>query len=175
MLAVSAACAPLELSAAGADVPLPQLKVAYIYNFTRYIEWPARPAGEPFVIAVMGDAVMASALRRLEAQAKQAAGGPIRVSTTSVPDAIRDCQILFVGAGAGTQLGQVLAAARGKPILLVGDTPGFAQRGVAINFFLKRDVLGKGQRLRFEINPAALRGRGLKVSAELYDVAEVLP
>jgi hypothetical protein len=45
---------------------------------------------------------------------------------------------------------------------------------VAINFFLRRDILGEGERLRFEINPDNVKGRGLKVSAQLYDVAEIV-
>jgi hypothetical protein len=57
---------------------------------------------------------------------------------------------------------------------LVGDSPGFAKRGVAINFFLDPDILGDSRRLRFEINPKALAGRQLRVSAQLYDVAEIV-
>jgi hypothetical protein len=59
--------------------------------------------------------------------------------------------------------------------VLVEDTPGYAGRGIAIEFFLKPDVFGDKQRLRFRIDPKALHGRGLKVSAQLLDVAEVLP
>ena len=43
-----------------------------------------------------------------------------------------------------------------------------------IELFRKRDVFGKSERLRFRIDPAGLKDRGLTVSAQLYDVAEVI-
>jgi hypothetical protein len=49
-----------------------------------------------------------------------------------------------------------------------------AGRGVAIELFRKPDVFRKTERLRFRIDPEAIKGRGLTVSAQLYDVAEVL-
>jgi hypothetical protein len=78
------------------------------------------------------------------------------------------------GADAAPSLGAVLAATDGEPVLLVGDSPGLAGRGVAINFFLKPDILGDGHRLRFQIDPSVLKGRGLKVMSDLYDVGEVV-
>ncbi len=158
-----------------ADAPVEGLKAAYLYNFTRFVQWPGVEAGEPFVIGVLGDQALAAALGALERDGKAVAGAPIRIETlTSASQVGRQCRILFVGAGAITQLPAVLEATAGRPVLLVGDTPGLARRGVAINFFLKRDILGQGGRLRFEIAPAALEDRGLKVSAQLFDVAEVL-
>lgn len=85
-----------------------------------------------------------------------------------------DCQILVIGLGAQGRLDQLLQLMADEPVLTVGDAPGLASRGVAINFILRGDILGEGQRLRFQINPWVLKGRGLKVSAELYDVAEIV-
>ena len=101
-----------------------------------------------------------------------------RVLAADVGDVVAadvgDAQILFVGAPALPELPRILAGTRGKPILLVGDSPGLAKQGVAINFFLKPDILGAGKQLRFQINPEAMEGRGLKVSADLYDVAQIV-
>ena len=83
-------------------------------------------------------------------------------------------QILLIGAAAAGELSRLRARTEDKPMLLVGDSPGFAKRGVAINFFLAPDILGDSRRLRFEINPKALADRQLRVSAQLYDVAEIV-
>jgi hypothetical protein len=165
-LALAAAATP-----AGGD-RVRELKTAYILNFTRFVEWPEASLGEDFVIAVVGDPAIAAALRTLEARGKTAHARRIRVRTGHM--AAADAQIIFIGDAAVPELGRLLRVSEGRPVLLVGDSPGLARRGVAINFFLQRDVLGEGQRLRFEMNPAALRGRGLKVSAQLYDVAEIV-
>lgn len=164
------------LPGAGAEDPglIRSLKVAYLYNFTRFVQWPRSGADGPFVIAVIGDDRLAEALRLLEREGRRVDDAPIRILRATAVSAIGDARILFVGTAAGARLEAIRDATAGRPILLVGDTPGFAGRGVAINFFLKPDILGEGERLRFAIDPRALQGRGLKVSARLYDVAEVL-
>lgn len=171
------------LPGAGAEDPGPDLipdlirglKVAYLYNFTRFIEWPKPPADGAFVIAVIGDDRLALDLRLLEREGRRVAGVPMRIRRIETVPQIGEARILFIGAAAEIRLPAILEAVAGRPVLLVGDTPGFAGRGVAINFFLKADILGEGERLRFAIDPRALKGRGLKVSARLYDVAQILP
>lgn len=82
LFALLLALLPCWLSVAAAQEQqesdlLPELKVAYIYNFTRFIEWPAAPAERPFVIGIIGDPVMARHLRLLEQEAKQVDDRPI--------------------------------------------------------------------------------------------------
>ena len=148
------------------------LKVAYLYNFTRFVQWPEASLGADFVINVLGDPALATALRALERTQKDVQGRPIRV--ISDPERIGASQLLCIGAGAVDRLPALARAAAGRPVLLVGDSPELARRGVAINIFREPDILGEGERLRFEINPAALAGRELRVSAQLYDVAEIV-
>jgi hypothetical protein len=150
------------------------LKVAYVYNFTRFVQWPALPQGQPFVIGVIGDPELEDRLRALEREGKQAAGRPIQVRGYASADAIGASQILFVGGNAEGQLQSIVRHTAGRPTLLVADTPGSARRGVAIELFRKPDVFRKKEFLRIRINPAGLEGRGLVVSAQLYDVAEVV-
>ncbi len=164
---------PQARGADGADL-LTELKVAYIYNFTRFIHWPEAPAGRPFCIGVISDPAMEAGLRVLEQDGKRADGRPIAVRAYREPDTIGPCEILFVGAAASDRLGAIVRRTAGKPTVLVGDTPGYVGRGVAIELFRKPDVFRRSERLRFRIDPAALKGRGLTVSAQLYDVAEVL-
>jgi hypothetical protein len=167
------ALAPL-LQCEEKDDLLPQLKVAYVYNFTRFVEWPPLPEGQPFVIGVIGDPELEEQLRALERAGKQAAGRPIGVRGYANADPIGACQILFIGGNAETQLQSIVHRTAGRPTLLVSDTPGSARGGVAIELFRKPDVFRKKEYLRIRINPAGLKGRGLAVSAQLYDVAEVL-
>ena len=110
----------------------------------------------------------------LEEDDKRVDGRPVAVRGFAGPDAIGPCEILFVGAKAVVWLDDIVRRTAGKPVLLVGDTPGLAGRGVAIELFRKRDVFRRKERLRFRIDPAAIDRRGLTVSAQLYDVAEVL-
>ncbi len=159
---------------ADADDILVALKAAFVYKFTRFIDWPAAPADRPFVIAVIADPAMRAALAELEGGDREVAGRPIQVRGSCDLEAADACQILFIGASAEDRLADIVHRAAGKPVLLVGDTPGFAGRGVAIELFRKPDILGKRERLRFRIDSKALVGRGLRVSAQLYEVGEVI-
>ena len=75
------------------DKLLAELKVAYIYNFTGFIEWPEAPAERPFVIGVIGDPAMEAQLRVLERDGKQVGGRRIEVRGYASPDAIGSCEI----------------------------------------------------------------------------------
>jgi hypothetical protein len=165
--------APQARGADGADL-LTELKVAYIYNFTRFIHWPKVSGGRPFCIGVIGDSAMEARLRVLEQDGKRVDGRRIDVRAYPDPDTIGPCEVLFVGAAASDRLGAIVRRTAGKPTVLIGDTPGYVGRGVAIELFRKPDVFRRSERLRFRIDPAALKGRGLAVSAQLYDVAEVV-
>ena len=112
--------------------PLVQLKVAYIYNFTRFVDWPAISGTRPFVIGVIGDSAIDQGLRVLETENRQAQGRPIEIRSYASVDAIGDCDVLFVGLGAEDSLDAIVRRTAGAPTLLVGDTPGYAGRGVAM-------------------------------------------
>jgi len=165
---------PVPRAMASEDL-LGQLKAAYIFNFTRFVEWPMLPEDRPFVIGVIGDPQMVSQLRVLEREGKLVGGRRIQIRSYVTIEKLAESQLLFVGNTADPKLEQIRQRTAGQPTLLVGDTPGQAGRGVAIEFFLKPDVFRKRQRLRFRIDPKALEGRGLTVSAQLLDVAEILP
>ena len=148
-----------------------QLQVAYLYNFTRFIDWPEGAADRSFVIGLIGDPLIEPHLRKLEA--RTAHGRPIQVRRYETPEAITPSEILFVGGAVEDQLDAVLEQTVGRPTLLVGDTPGYVGRGVAIEFFLKPNIFREKSRLRFRIDPEVIRRHGLTVSAQLMDVAEI--
>ena len=86
-------------------------------------------------------------------------------------DRVRDartCQVLFISSSERSQIKEVLENLRGSNTLTVGDTSGFAQSGVAINFILEQD------RVHFEINVKSAQKAGLKLSSKLLSVAKVV-
>ncbi len=78
------------------------------------------------------------------------------------------CQVLFISSSERPQIKEVLENLRGSNTLTVGDTTGFAQSGVAINFILEQD------RVHFEINVKSAQKAGLKLSSKLLSVAKVV-
>lgn len=175
LLTALALCAvPGALADPGGEERASALKVAYLYNFTRFVQWPEAALKDRFVIAVVGAPALAAGLKVLEGPDKRVQGRPIEVEARDPTDRVGDCQVLFIGAAALAELPRLVDQTADRPVLLVGDGRGLTGRGVAIGLYLKPDILGTGWRLRFAIDRRAIEGRGLKVSAQLYDVAEAV-
>jgi hypothetical protein len=155
------------LSAAAAQETLEnEIKAAFLYNFTKYIEWPASAArgGDPFRLCVLADAQFTRALDQIIA-GETVAGRPLtRTEPHSVND-VRLCALLYVGHGYAQRGAPLVAAVRRLPVLTVGDSPRFVEEGGAIAFVLENN------RVRFDISPAIAQRAGLVVSSKLLRVA----
>lgn len=154
-----------------AQVPEYQLKAEFIERFTRFIEWPPDPSaadpGSPFVIALYGGNPFGPYLEDLTA-GRAIGGRPIKVHEISSPEEIHGCHILFITGVARRSLGKILARTDSRPILTVGDTEGFAEKGVLINFYSFENRIG------FEINDTAAKRSGLKFSSKLLRLARIV-
>lgn len=142
-----------------------QVKAAYLYDFSRFIEWPVRPAvesGEPFAICVLGKDPFGSILD--VTVSGQGTGTQVARRVTKPQDALA-CQIVFVGDSEEDHLKEILAALGKASVLTVSDIPRFSERGGMIGFVLK------GDRVRFEVNLTNAVNAGLTVSSDLLKVA----
>lgn len=147
------------------------LKALFIYNFASYIDWPqaatADPKG-PFIIGVLGESPIDETLNQI-AVSKQAAGRKIVVERFVSMNDIKPCQILFVARSvSAAQEKKVIDLFKNRPVLLVGESEGFASIGGDINFFIESN------HVRFEINRAALQQQGLKASSKLLAMAKIV-
>jgi hypothetical protein len=146
------------------------VKAVFLERFARFVEWPPEALGDPagpFRIEVLGHDPFAGLLEKAYAS-RTIRGRPVQVRHVARPSDVGPCHLLFVSASAAPQLDDVLARLRHRPVLLVGDTRGFGEAGVHLNFFLEAD------KVRFELNPVALRQAGLGVSYLLQQVARTV-
>ena len=79
------------------------------------------------------------------------------------------CQMLFVTSAFTQHLDDLKQRLGSRNVLTVSDSPGLAERGVAINFVV---VEGK---LKFEINTMTLKKAGLRASSQLLKLATLIP
>jgi hypothetical protein len=141
------------------------VKAAFLYNFTKYVEWPSpSPHDEPFRLCVLADAAFSAALDRTILDESVDGGRLVRGVPRSIDDA-RRCAILYVGNGYAEQGAPLLGAVRDLPVLTVGDGSRFLKQGGAIGFLLENN------RVRFDISINALQRSGLTASSKLLRVA----
>jgi hypothetical protein len=75
---------------------------------------------------------------------------------------------LFIAKSAAPDLPKILAATKYKPILTIGDTPGFAQKGVHINLYVEKGST------KFEINVRALFDAKFSPDRRMIKLARVV-
>ena len=63
---------------------------------------------------------------------------------------------------------RILRACRSKPVLLMGEQPGFSAAGGTVTFYSEE------QRILFEINQASAERAGLAVSSQLLKLARIV-
>ena len=145
----------------GQDVPLEyRVKAAYLFNFAKFVEWPAAAAGGPLTICVAGRNVFGEALSET-VTGETVSSRPLVVRVILEPEA--GCHILFVPRGAAAAA--YLRASQTTPTLTVGESPDFIEQGGIVNFMLD------GANVRFEINPEAAGRTGLRISSRLLRLA----
>jgi hypothetical protein len=147
-----------------------EIKAAFLYNFTKFVDWPAATfanADAPIVIGVLGDSPCAQALERL-VKDRKVNGRAIVVRRIASGEEAKATQVLFVGLAHEAQFAGLQPAIRLLPILTVGESSGFPILGGAIEF------VPQGDKIRFEINIDAAEHAGLKISAQLQKLATVV-
>jgi hypothetical protein len=149
-----------------------QVKAAYLYNFTRYVEWPdsafAAPES-PFVVGVVGHDPFGPTLDKI-LDGRTMNGRPFLVKRFKHADDVQPCQLLFVGEYETDKLPRILSHLGNAGTLTVGESYGFLQHGGAINFLIEDN------HVRFEINLNAADRCGLKISSKLLALARnVIP
>lgn len=143
-----------------------RLKVAFLYNFVSFTEWPAMP-GATLTLCVYGLDPFGEDLDKL--QGRTVSGRTLAVRRSNSVDGLANCQVVFVSHAALANLPRVLDSLRGKPVLTVADSPGAARQGVILNMVTAQN------RIQFAANLVAARDNGLVISSKLLRLAtEVL-
>jgi hypothetical protein len=141
-----------------------EVKAAFLYNFARFVEWPEGASGNQFVIGVFGEDPFGSVLDQTVG-GKRVGGNELVLRRFRSLESLEPCQILFIAAGEQGRFAEVVAALHGAPVLTVGESEGFLERGGIINLRLE------DQKVRFEINAGEAERAGLKISSQLLKLA----
>jgi hypothetical protein len=147
-----------------------ELKAAFLYNFTKFIEWPTnrfQDASTPFVVAVAGHSPCAAELEKI-AKERKVNGRTLIIKTVTTPEDAQDAHVLFIPASKGAQLKEWLAAAHQAGVLTIGESESAGWKSSIIHFVLE------GEKIRFDLNVEQAETAGLKISAQLQKLARTV-
>lgn len=149
------------------DVDEYTLKTAFLFNFTRFVQWPEsafEAADSPFRICVVGTDPFGPRLDSL--QQRRVGERRIEVDRPSEPAALQRCQITYLGEDVPDSIRAATINDEAVQMLTVASDARFAREGGMIAL-----VTSSG-RVRLHVNLDSLRKSKLQVSAKLLEVAE---
>ena len=148
-----------------------KVKAVFLERFTRFVEWPEDAdlddPSMPFIICVIGNNPFKEILEQAY-EKRTILGKPVKIHYISSLKDITPCHLLFVSSSMKPRLEEILSYTNDKPILTIGDTEGFAEKGIHINFYLR------GESTRFSINETAVRNSPLKMDFRLLQYAKIV-
>lgn len=143
-----------------------EVKAAFIYNFIKFVEWPADALaeGEPFRVCLAGEDPFGGAVERT-VRGDTIGGHAITVERSALDAVSPSCDLVFVPRAHAGRTAAIVKALEGAPALLVGESDGFLQAGGAI------DLVVEGGHVRFDIAENHAAAHGLRISSKLLRVA----
>lgn len=144
-----------------------KFKALFMYNFTKYLEWPANKQNGDFVIIVFGKSDITDELKIIAAKKKVGTQNITVREVTSLSE-LAACHILFVSESQSSKLNEIVSKSLKAGTILITEKPGLAVTFSGINYII---VNG---RQSFEINKANLEKQGVKVNSILLSLGVVV-
>lgn len=119
-----------------------RVKAAFMRNFAHYVIWPEntfQDSSTPWHIGILGGDPFGEVLETTF-KGRMEQGRLFEIFRADKPDDLPACQIIFVAYEDATKRRAVLDALKDKPVLTVGDAPGFLEEGGIILFLVDDHV-----------------------------------
>lgn len=164
LLLLSLACAVVDASPPAKEPSQADVEAVYLYDFGKFVRWPAVAGTGPMLICTTGSEPFSSGLQALVA-GESIEGRSLAVRRVLHPGDTAGCAILFIDSTDRAREQELLASVADKPTLTVSDAPDFLAQGGMIQFVLD------SHRVRFAVNLKPVARSDLSLSSELLKVA----
>lgn len=151
------------------QAPEPRVKAAFLYNFTKLVNWPTNAfasSDTPLVIGVLGRDPFGKELDNILA-GRKTGGRTIQAARFKSVEEVEDCHVLFISDSERRKLKSIQNVLKDKPILTVGDTKGFVEHGMI-------ELVKSDETINLRINLDAANQAGLQLSSRLTRLDKTL-
>jgi hypothetical protein len=155
--------------AAAQSPPEYEIKAAFVYNFTKFVQWPATAFAQPqspLIVCVVGDDPFGPALDAIDRKLAQGHELSVR-HRVGLKDA-RSCHVLFVAQSEQPQLAAVLRAVSDASVLTISDIDRFAESGGVIGLY------NVDNKVQFSVNLDQARRALLQINSQLLKLAKIV-
>lgn len=144
-----------------------RIKVAYIYNFAKFINWPQtafKGDNDPIVIGIYGNNPFADSWDAI--RDKRVGERSIVVRDNVAPQVFSNVHILFICESERIRLPHILEKLRNMSVLTVSDMSHFIDQGGMIEMFKDASAI------RFKINQEAAKKANISISSKLLTLSK---
>ncbi len=150
-----------------------KLTCVFIYNFTKYIKWPATTETGDFVIGILGESPIEAELVKLTSKLKVNGVRNIvvkKLAPTATGPTLQGCHILYISNKLNKQLKDIAATINEAPVLMISEGMGMTNKGSVISIYIDEDT----DKIKLELNKKTLENHKMKASSELLALAVVI-
>lgn len=142
-----------------------KIKAVFLYNFTRYFEWPDAKKSGNFIIQVIGknDALIKELTKM--AETKVVGSQKLEIINSQSYDGKSKPHMLFLLPEMSKSIPDITSKLKGKGSLIIAEKEGAAKSGAAINFV----IIDNKQKFEYSKNSAVKAG--LKTSEDFKALA----
>ncbi len=147
-----------------------QLKAVFLYNFAKFVEWPAESfadAQSPIILGILGKDPFGATIDQI-IKGKTVKDRELTIKRFETIEKLEACHILFISSSEEKRLAKILEILKDSSILTVGEMKQFARSGGMINFTVRES------KIRFEINVDTAERAKLKISSKLLKLAKII-
>ncbi|MCD4834359.1 MAG: YfiR family protein [Bacteroidales bacterium] len=145
------------------QVEISRAQANFIYNFTKFFDWPQTEKTGDFVIGVFGSRELATNLEKVTSGKKNVTQN-IVVKYFSKFDQISKCHVIFVASVKSNKIASIHTKT-GMHCLIISDSRSAINNGAAIRFVLESD------RLKYEFSKGNALKHGLKFHSKISEMA----
>ena len=142
-----------------------KIKAIFIYNFTKYFEWPNNKKTGNFVIYIIGkNENLITELKAL-ASRKKVGNQDIEIKNTPTFEVAASANMVFLLPEASKSISEVSGKSKNKGVLLISENTAGAKSGSSINFI----IIESKQKFEYSKNNAIKAG--LKTNDDFKSLA----
>ena len=158
--------AGLNAQPSSAQLSEVQIESAYVFNFIKFVEWPADAvkSGGKIRLCVIGNDELQTSLATLNGRRVGEYELQIMPRKSNY-EGFRECHVLYIDQQELRRFIPILKSLGTRPVLTVSDIPNFAERGGNIGLVYHEN------KVLFEINLASTRIAGLRLSSQMLNLA----
>ncbi len=141
-----------------------EVKAAVLYNLGKFVDWPSEWTNGPLCIGIVGQDPFGQALDEV-ARGKPINGREVVIKRFKPGEDFIGCHIVFIGSSEKSRLRSILSRFGTRPVLTVGDMPGFCDEGGIVSLELVDN------KVRLTINRDVAEKARLHLSSKLLSLA----